>query len=71
MLFFFNVLARLCMNKELKVIIGQEVLEFLLRTVEELAAKSGLSIAHHGAKDIVNKVKNTVQPYEEQGVNAE
>jgi bifunctional N-acetylglucosamine-1-phosphate-uridyltransferase/glucosamine-1-phosphate-acetyltransferase GlmU-like protein len=59
------------MNKELKVIIGKEVLEFLLRTVEELAAKSGLAIAHHGAQDIVHKVKNTVQPYEEQGENAE
>lgn len=57
------------MNKDLKVVIGKEILEFLLRTVEELAAKSGLTVAHHGAQHVIQQVRGTIEPYNAQSEN--
>lgn len=54
------------MNKKVECIIAKEALEFLFKTVEELAAKVGIGVAHHGAIDIIGKIKSSIREHSEE-----
>jgi len=46
-------------------IIAKDLLGMLLKTIEEMALKSGYSLAHHGAKDLSEKVMSSLRDYHE------
>jgi hypothetical protein len=53
------------MSNPISYIIKKELLDVLCASLEQLAAKIGLNVAHHGSKDLIARVRSTLIVYNE------